>query len=245
MSIEHPPKNFDMSREHLSSGERDYVPPKQRSSREISRLHELPHGTLLNEKEKIGLDVMLSTLTNITDPHDLLFASLMMGASLFNSGWYRMGRDTDRMRRVAKVARLGDESGWTETQSGLLTRVLDGLEQASGLADIVTSDHAERRDRATTQEKLGRLMSNVSLEVAALGLGELPVGASFMDLQIMARNQAFLVAGVARGDEFALPTYPSVAQFADADSDVLVDWRRRASNSAYDALDEAYEQIAA
>jgi hypothetical protein len=245
MSKEHPPKILDLPTEHLTTNGRDYVPLKTRDSVERDRLHDLPTGTLLLEDQLKGIDVMKALLPVLESPTDLQYASDMFAASLLNASWYQYGQSFEGMRRHLELETMLDENGNYLSQVALIEKIVSRLDEVSVLASAVTQAHVERRVRRPQQAKLGRAMGNVASSIASIGMGPISEGAVLYDVKLGVRNNAQRAIRLSRTDTLTHGARPSVAQFANRDSDALQAWRRDATDSAYQAMEAAYASIEA
>lgn len=233
-----PYKKFDLPTSHLDHSH-DYVPPKTRDADEIERRHNLPTGTLLLEQQQRGLVIAGEVLQHVQDERDLDFALHIISASMFNSSWYSYGRGADVMRRRLELPTLADnESDWHQTNNGLLRRVQHGLAEAAGLANTLVYKKTRGLEMSRSTRAFGHAVGNIALEAACVAMPINPILDPFM-IQAQARERSLQLVEDARVIGRETGSHVSIAQLADSDSPLSVEWRRQAPNGAYDALERA------
>lgn len=238
-----PPKILDLPTEHLTTNGRDYVPPKTRDSTERDRRHDLPTGTVLLEDQLKGMTVIRDVLMRLESPADLAYASDMFGTSLINASWYQYARDFQGMRRHLALESMLDEHGNFLSQDALLAKIVSHLDEMRILSAVVTRDHSERHVRQPLQAKLGRAMGSIASSITSIGMGHIDERAELYSVKRGVRDRAQRIIRLSRTDLLTHGARPSVAQFANRDSDAMLAWRRDATDSAYEAMEAAYAGI--
>ncbi|MEO5950109.1 MAG: hypothetical protein ABIQ04_01530 [Candidatus Saccharimonadales bacterium] len=237
-----PYNTFDLPTRHLTSN--DYVPPKARRSEEIERRHNLPAGTVLAEQQRDGLIVAQTMLENVVEPEDIDFVTNIVAMSGINTSWYSYGRGAEVMRRRLDLPTLAsDDEDWRETREGLLIKAKEGLVSAVILTDIFARSTAERGRTTGIKRRVGRHMGNISLQLACVRLGNAPAALSAFDTQIIVRDHALETLEASRVMSQQIGLHPSIAQFADPDSETAIYLRRQAPNGTYDAYEQAVAEL--
>lgn len=245
MSKEQPPKQLDLPTEHLTGTGEHYIPPKTRDSTERDRRHELPRGTLLLEQQHAGIGVMLATMQGIETPTGRDYAVDMFAPSLMNAAWYQYGRDFEGMRRQVELESMIDDDGNFLTQEQRIEKLLQRLTSLYEMAGRTVLDHTERKTQIMRHRKLGRLMGDTATTMLSIGMDDISPAVELAQVRLEVRDRSQRAIRMGRTAELTHGAYPSVAQFANPDSDALVAWRRDATNDAYRAMEAAFEQTAA
>ncbi len=237
-----PYKNFDLPKQHLI-GEH-YVPTRARHSDEIERRHTLPRGTIMLEHQRDGLAIASHVFGAVEDEKDLQFVTDTLAASGLNAAWYSSAQHADVMRRRLELPDLAnDKLDWRETREGLLVKVREGLANAVQLANVLAQATPEHRSFKRYAFNFGRQMGNVSLKLVCVQLGNVSHGMNAFDIQALAREQSLAALDEARTIAGTVGVNPSIAQLADPDSPLAVYWRRKAPNGAYEAFEQATEEV--
>jgi len=237
-----PYKNFDLPKQHLI-GEH-YVPARARHTDEIDRRRSLPRGTVLLEQQQRGLAIVGHVLDHVEDEADVRFATEMAAISGLNAGWYSYGQQAPVMRRRLELPELADDTyDWRETRVGLMIKVREGLAHASELATVLTQATPEHRSFKRYTFNFGKQIGNVSLKLANVGLGNAPLSMNAFDVQSAVREESLVVLDRARTIAGTIGINPSIAQLADPDSPLAVYWRRSAPNGAFEAFEQATEEV--
>jgi hypothetical protein len=234
-----PPKSLDLSTSRMPGT--FYVPPKARDAAEIARRRTLAPGELILEQQQAGLVIARRTLEAVTTRPALQFAGWLIAASALNSVWHSFAQPA---RRTESVRRRQLQYAWlTDWSDGtaLLTDVKQSMQRAEPLAAQLTRAHAQRVPRLEEYQKgFGRYVGNMSLALAcAIAAGESPLPRSPLLAQQFAREQGIQLVESRHDLATEIGTTPTLAQFADSDSDVSVHWRRHAPDEAYVAYQEA------
>lgn len=244
MSKEQTPKQLDLPTEHLTGTGEHYVPPKTRDSTERDRRHELPSGTLLLEQQHAGIGVMLATMQGLESPGTANYAIDMFAPSLMNAAWYQYGRDFEGMRRQVELESMIDDEGNFLTQEQRIEKLLERLTALHEMAGRTVVDHKERKGQVTRHRKLGRAMGDTATTMLSIGMGDISPAVELAQVRLEVRDRSQRAIRMGRTAELTLGAYPSVAQFANPDSDALVAWRRHATDDAYQAMEAALSQAA-
>ena len=244
MSKEHPPKQLDLPVEHLTGTGEHYIPPKTRDSTERDRRHDLPRGTLLLEQQQAGIGVMLATMQGLQAPDARDYAIDMFAPSLMNAAWYQYGRDFEGMRRQVELESMVDEDGNFLSQEERVEKLLQRLAALYEMAGRTVADHTERKGQVVRHRKLGRLLGDTATTMISVGMGEVSPSVELRSVRLDVRDRSQRAIRLGRTAELTLGAYPSVAQFANPDSDALVAWRRNATDEAYQAMEAALNQAA-
>jgi hypothetical protein len=235
-----PYKNFDLPTAHLDHSH-DYVPAKTRDKDELERRHELPAGTLLLEQQQRGLVIAGEILEHVQDERDLDFALHILSMSAMNSAWYSYGRGADVMRRRLELPTIATvDNDWRQTNDGLLLRVRHGLAEAAGLANTLIYKKTRGLEMGRSTRTFGHTVGNIALEAACVPMIINPYVDPFM-AQIQARERSLQLVEDARVVGQQIGSHVSLAQLADSDSPLSVEWRRQAPDGAYEALERAVE----
>ncbi len=237
-------KDFDLPRQHLYGSEWDFIPPKARDSSEIERRHDLQTGELLGEFEQRGIRMAEHVLTSLIDedPRELAFAGDMLAMASLNSSWYRYAAHApDVTRRRLKLPILRDQMGRVATRRDLYQVATHRLQQAGQAYDVVRVAATSR-----SHQELSMWLANQNLGNAALDLVAINTefsGVSRRDLQYEMREASLGLLGRSRIEGVRIGAHPSLAQLADPDSPLAVHWRRQAPAAAYQALEQATEEV--
>src|SRR6202008_618747 len=228
--------HFDLTREHLSE-QGHYVPPKTRDAQEAARRRGLPAGTLIAEQQTKGLGLAHNILGRVEPGEDMQFVTRMLGMAVMNSSWYVFGKDAgDVMRRRLWLPKMADsETDWRQTPKELHLETVDGLVEAQYLSGQFAKKTEKLRVTETHKRGLGRLLGNMSLNLAVLGDGQTVLGGNAHDVQDQVRERSLGLMRFARQFGIDQQAHPSAAQLIDPDSPLGVYWRREAPDGAYQA----------
>lgn len=240
-------RNFDLPTIHINETDgSNYVPPRARDEEEIARRQALPPGSLIREFQASGANVARAIFDHpVSEPEDILYIRQRLAIPLFNSAWYAFA-DSDTtpeifMRRVIKLPVLAvDKDDWRASKEFLQARVRDGLGQTAALASQVSIQHQRGLEttRARTEKQLGRAAGGTALLLINLQNANAPLGMSEGEIQDAVMLYASDLLEAARTSHEPTGYHASIAQLADPDSPLAVDWRRNAprSGGAYRAL---------
>ncbi len=241
-------KDFDLPQKYLD-GDGDHVPQKARDPAEIARRRALRPGMLIYEQQHTGLAVAKRVLELVDDQPAVHFASETVAVAGLTSAWYLFGRGAKEQRKRLKLEMLAaDEPELRPSAYMLLQNAQHDLQHALDTSQRLMTA-AAYGPRAETQPRiaLARTIGHTSLTLACVPIGDAIgydlVHASNADLQFMARARGLHVLQQGRLLGKQLRTAPSMAGFADTDSDLSVYWRRSAPDGAVDALVQASEEL--
>ncbi len=202
----------------------------------------MPSGTILAEHQRDGLLIASQMLQSVEEPEDLAFIADLIAMSGLNTSWYSYAVHSPVMRRRLNLPTLGDEeTDWYETSIGLRAKTQQGLVGAAKLADSLAISTYERGATARHKQQLGRQLGNISLGLACIELSNSADAYSAFDIQHFAREQSLRTLERARTFSDRIGSHPSIAQFADPNSDLAIHLRRTAPNGAFEAYEEAIE----
>lgn len=243
MNKEYTPKILDLPTEHLNGAGEHYIPPRTRDSTERDRRHSLPSGTILLEQQHTGIGVMLATIPQLESPEALDYSVDMFAPSLMNSAWYQYGRGFEGMRRQIELESMVDDEGNFLTSEQRVKKLLTILTSLYEMTGRSVQDHVERRGQAIKHRKIGRLMGDTATTMVSIGIGNISESAELRNVKLAVRERSQRAIRLGRSTVMTHGAYPSVAQFATADSDALVAWRRDSTNEAYEAMEVAFASI--
>lgn len=235
--------HFDLPRQHLSE-QGHYIPPKSRDADEIAWRKSVPQGTVLISQQAKGFKIAHLIMRSVEE-ESLIYSANMISMAALNSSWYSFAKGApDVMRRRLYLPRLADyESDWRQDLVGLRTEAESNLKTLVSYAgDLVLRSEASRLSRKSVTQ-LGRLAGSTALQFAILKADSLPAGNAF-EVQQGARDLALETLDASRNQGTLNGSHVSIAQFADPDSPLSVEWRRNAPDQAYQALEEAHEILA-
>lgn len=247
MSIERIYKDFDLPTKHLT-GDAHFVPRKARDEEEIARRHELAHGTIILEHQRLGLGVASLAIKLAKSPDDIDFITSVLAASGINTAWYAFARgaEAEVQRRRLKLPDLTalkpenrpssedlrDEAAWLFGEAMQRTDA------------VISALQTDRKKFISLSKTVGRMTGKASLTLAAAGAGDHIIevgGMSQFDTQNLVRQRSLVALDTARTMDEALCVPPSLAQLADPLSNVSVYWQRQAPNGAMNALEQAWD----
>jgi hypothetical protein len=235
-----PPKDFDLSTSRIPGS--FYVPPKARDPIEIARRHTLAPGELVLEQQQRGVRIARLVLESLTDKQSVDFALPLLGVGSLNTAWHTHAQpertqETGVRRRRLKYPWLPD---WSD-RDHLLLGVKHSLTTAETLAARVTLAHS------LDLPKLPRLQRDFATSIGEgalagaciVALGDGPIPGSPLRAQLFAREAGILLAESRLAVAEQVGSAPTLAQLADADSDLAVFWRRNAPDQAFAAYSQA------
>lgn len=240
-------KDFDLPNKHLS-GEHHFVPPKARDEAEIERRRAQRPGQLVLQAQHRGIEMAKVILGEVEQPEDIAFVAETLAVSGLNTAWYLSGRGAPVQRRRLKLEVLATEDPEQRPSSYMLLR---NAEDDFGAAIVQSSDlvrFSQEYPPAAGQyrRKLSQTIGHGSLTLSCVAIGDqIGYESAYLtdfDVQDMARQRGLWALEKAR--TLPITTPPSLAQLADADSDLSVFWRRNAPNGALEAYELAYEAAA-
>ena len=243
-----PRRNFDLPAKHINDTDgANYVPPRARNPEEIARRQQLRSGSLIREFQASGTKVAEATFNHpVTEPEDTAYIRKHLAIPLLNSAWYNFADSAKTpdifMRRELKLPVLADDNAeWRATKEGMVVRVRQGLAETARLASILSIQYQKGVETIRTEKKLGRTMGNTALTLISLQHANAPLGMSEVDIQDIVMLDASELLQNAQTSYEGTGVHASVAQLADSDSPLSLDWRRNAprSSEAYDALIQA------
>lgn len=253
-----PRRNFDLPAKHLNDVDgADYVPPRARDPEEIARRRQLRPGSLIREFQASGAKVAQAVFDHpVREPEDIMYIRRRLAVPLLNSAWYTFADSAHTpdifMRRELKLPVLAKdeaeaEDSWRASKDFLVARVREGLASTANLASRLSIQYQQGHElaRVRTEKKLGRTMGNTALLLINLQHANAPLGMSEHDIQNVVMLDASELLEAARTSHEPTGYHASVAQLADSDSPLSVDWRRNAprSGEAYHALVQAQDDF--
>jgi hypothetical protein len=253
-----PRRNFDLPAKHINETDgSNYVPPRARDPEEIARRQSLRPGSLIREFQASGAKVAEAIFNHpVTEPEDIMYIRHRLAIPLLNSAWYTFA-DSARtpdifMRRELKLPVLAKdeaeaEDSWRASKEFLLARVREGLTSTANLASRLSIQYQQGHElaRVRTEKKLGRTMGNTALTLISLQHANAPLGMSEHDIQNIVLLDASELLEAARISHEPTGVHESIAQFADPDSPLAVNWRKEAprSGEAYHALVQSQDDF--
>lgn len=232
--------HFDLPRQHLSD-QGHYIPARARDMDEIERRRRIPSGTILAEQQTKGFRAARHILATV-EGESLAYSSKLISLAALNSGWYTFAQGApDVMRRRLYLPKLADhESDWRQDIAGLQSETIANIDSLVSLAGGLALRTEAVRPSKRVNAQFGRMAGSTALQLAVLHRGSLPAGNAF-EIQKQARDTALQVLDESRGYSAANGSHISIAQLADRDSPLSIEWRRNAPDQAYQALEEAHE----
>lgn len=243
-----PRRNFDLPAKHINDTDgANYIPPRARNPEEIARRQALRPGSLIREFQASGAMVAEATFNHpVTEPEDVNYIRRHLAIPLLNSAWYSFA-DSARtpdifMRRELKLPILADDKAeWRATKEGMIARVRQGLAETARLSSNLSIQYQKGLETVRTEKKLGRAMGNTALTLISLQHANAPMGMSEVEIQDIVMLDASELLQDAQTSYEGTGVHASVAQLADPNSPLSLDWRRNAprSSEAYYALVQA------
>jgi hypothetical protein len=251
MKNENGPQVFDLPVANLNQYVGHYVPPPARDETEIARRKDNPKGSLILEMQSDGVEILSKTFEIIGDDKDAndYFAREIGGVCL-NTAWYsyanlplntsRAKLDSVGRRRLEfpKLARFDDEGNiYYETEVNNSDELEDSFMLATGLATKLEKAHksGNHNKAYVLRKQFGHKIGNTGLRLAATHL--ITSHGKPYDIQTRVRDAGLTAIHDSR--KLHEGTYPTVAQLADNDSQLLVYLRRSSPTPMRDALIEA------
>jgi hypothetical protein len=238
-------KDFDLPTNHLR-GQKAYVPPKARTSTEIERRHDMPHGSLILEQQHLGSKIGEFLLSRVEEPEDVSFVTRLLAIAELATSEYTYGQTEQVMRRRLATPIL--VFGFNEaplSEGDMLLRAGYQLDEASDLSRKIVTSHklSELREKRLKFE-LGRLSGNTALSLNCVGLSGQLESVSMYAASELARTSCLGLLSRTRVMSAELGCPPSIAQLPDPDSELAVHIRRTAPNNVFEAYDEAASKYA-
>lgn len=255
MNKENGPQVFDLPVANLNQYVGHYVPPRARDEAEILRRKQNPKGSLILEMQADGVEILNKTLEIIGEDKEVVnrFAREIGGVCL-NTAWYsyanlplntsRAKIDNVGRRRLEfpKHARFDDAGEiYYETEVNNRHELEDGFKMSTNLAAKLEKAHKSGRDNNAyiLRKKFGHKIGNIGLRLAATHLLG-TIGKPY-DIQTGVRDAG--LSAIHDSRELHEGAYPTVAQLADSDSQLLVYLRRSSPTPMRDALIEASSYV--
>ncbi len=236
-------KHFDLPTQHLPAEGAHFVPPRARSRAEIARRRGRPAGTLVAEHQLHGLQIAANVLERVgqQDDRDLIFATRVIAVAGLNSAWYTFPSGDVMRRRLALPNMIGIDGEEPPSFADHYAMAKQGFREATIAAEGLVFAAGERSRQAAAQRMaLGRQLGENSLVLACSELAPfLPFDNGERAVQAQARQLSLQTLEGARNMTEEIGTAPSLAGFADPDSDLSVFFRRNAPDGAYEALEAA------
>lgn len=187
---------------------------------------------------------MLATMQELETPTGRDYAVDMFAPSLMNAAWYQYGRDFEGMRRQVELESMIDDNGNLLTQEQRIEKLVQRLTALYEMAGRTVKDHTEMKTQVTRHRKLGRVMAGTATTMVSIGMGDISPMVELAQVRLEVRDRSQRAIRLGRTAELTHGAFPSVAQFANPDSDALVAWRRDATDEAYSAMEAAFAQAA-
>jgi hypothetical protein len=241
LAMQKPYRHFDLPINHLATGSPQFVPPQARSRSEIARRRERPAGALINEYQLHGLRIASEVLRQVDSEEDTGFAVRVISAAGVNSAWHTFPPGNVMRRRLALPNMIGEDGIEPPTPLEHLQTARQGLVEATIAAEglvLAAGEHSTTSKRR--RMALGRQIGEASLTLSCSELATvLPLDASEYEIQSLTRRFSLETLEGARTVAHEIGSAPTLAQFADPDSDLSVMFRRAAPNAAYKAFEAA------
>jgi hypothetical protein len=241
-------KDFDLPTKHLV-GEQHFLPPKTRLEDEENHRRSQPSGTLILESQHTGIRMAAAILRELRRPEDITFSADVLAASGLNTAFYLFGREAPVQRRRLKLEVLATEDPEQRPSTFMLVQnARDDLNRGEAESTTLLDAHRGSWPEANKHKKiLGRTIGHAALTLSCAALGD-KIGyeetyITDFDIQDLARQRGLSALEHARAMATEIGTPPSLAQFADKDSDLSVYWRRNAPDGALHAYNLAAGDI--
>ena len=236
-----PFRDLDLPQQHFVNGEH-YVPPRSRNSVEAFRRRTLPTGAVLAEQQQRGLLLVSKVLELVEDPQEATFLYELLAGSGINSAAYSLQTDRTQRSRLKLPILADDYAEWRQDIEGLKDNSQHNLLGSLALAETVVTKTINRSPSVERHTRsFGHQMGKTAIEFAVLSTGTLGGGSAY-DVQDWARQQGLKALDFARTAHRKIGSHPSIAQFDDRDSDVMVYTRRNAPDQVVIALEQAIEE---
>ena len=251
MKNENGPRVFDLPVINLHQFIGHYVPPPARDEAEILRRKNNPKGSLILEMQSDGAEVLGKTLEIISDDKEVRnYFAREIGGVCLNTAWYSYANlplDTSRAKldnvgrrrlEFPKHARFDDDGNiYYETETNNIHELEDGFRLSTGLASKLEKAHKSGRhdDAYILRKQFGHKIGNTGLRLAATHL----VGRPGSPYKVQTGVRDAGLNAIQNSRELFDGKYPTVAQLADDDSQLLVHLRRSSPTPMRDAIIEA------
>jgi hypothetical protein len=169
---------------------------------------------------------MLATMQELESPADAEYVIDMFAPSLMNAAWYQYGRDFEGMRRQVELESMVDDEGNFLTQEQRIQKLIERLTALHEVAARTVQDHMEGKSQLIRHRKIGRLMGDTATTMVSIGMGNISPAVELAHVRLEVRDRSQRAIRMGRTAELTHGAYPSLAQFANPDSDALVAWRR-------------------
>jgi len=243
-----PYSQLNLPKYHLSAEDGHYSPYASRDELERERRDNLRPGSLILEQQYYGVGIASSMVSELEkkDVDDGGFTTRMLAMTGINSSWYSFARNSDVMSRRLGLPKMSEEFdgiAYSETREGLLQKCNRGMFASAIMAGYLYDMHEYgiKVGERAREVALGKNLGNTSLSLACLDVVDTTKHKSAFDAQDLAREHSLRLIESSRTAADQIGTYPSMAQFAEADSELMVYWRRFAPNEAVGLLNRAVE----
>ncbi len=241
-----PYSQLNLPKYHLPAEGPNYKPYNSRDYEEVGRRNSLRPGSLILEQQYFGTGIASSMISEIgrSDIDDGGFTTRMLAVAGINSSWYSFARDSNVMsRRLAlpKIAEESDDIDYRETRESLIQKCNQGMFASAVMAGYLYDmyEHGIKVGERAREVSLGRNLGNTSLSLACLDVVDTTKHRSIFDAQDFAREHSLKSIESSKSLAEQIGSYPSMAQFAEADSELMVYWRRFAPNEAVGLINQA------
>lgn len=232
-------KNHDAPTLHRT-GE-NYIPPRTHNPIEAARRHERAGtGALIIELQQLGIENALQILQLIEDPNERARAAKFIGGTLLSTAQELFDEDPNiRLRHTLRLPQIADLEGWREDPTEYEFKTFQLLQRAALSSAELASSKAEKQATYKMSQDTARAVGNAGLQLAMFPLPRLAAESSAKDLQLIVRESALdMQNGAIRLSE-KIGTNPTIAQFADAYSPLVVELHRNYSPEIVEATQEA------
>jgi len=243
-----PYSQLNLPKYHLPAEGPNYRPYNSRDYEEIERRNSLRPGSLVLEQQYFGTGLASSMISEIdkNEIDDGGFTTRMLAVAGINSSWYSFARGSNVMSRrliLPKMAEEIDDIDYRETRESLIQKCNQGMFASAVMAGYLYDMHEYgiKVGERAREVSLGRNLGNTSLSLACLDVVDTTKHKSVFDAQDLAREHSMKLIESSKALVGRIGSYPSMAQFAEADSELMVYWRRFAPNEAVGLLNSAIE----
>ncbi len=243
-----PYSQLNLPKYHLPEDGKHYSPYASRDYAEVARRESLRPGSLILEQQYYGVGIASSMISEF-EQHDIddgNFTTRMLAVAGLNSSWYSYAQHSDVMSRRLALPKLAEEfndESYNETRKELTRKCNQGMFASAVMAGYLFDMHENgiKVGERAREVSLGKILGNTSLSLACLDVVDTTKHLDSFGAQDLAREHSLRQVEQARTAADKIGTYPSMAQFAEADSEMMVYWRRFAPNEAVGLLNRAVE----
>ena len=248
MSEKLPYTQLNLPKYHLSNESLHYTPYANKNEIESARRDNLRPGSLILEQQYFGVGIASSMISELEkkDIDDGGFTTRMLAIAGINSSWFSFARNSNVMSRrltLPKMVEVIDGVDYIESREGLMQRCKEGMFNSAIMAGYLYDmhEHGIKVGERAREVSLGRNLGNTSLSLACLDVVDTTKHRSAFDAQDLAREHSLQLIESSKSLVNQIGSYPSMAQFAESDSELMVHWRRFAPNGTVGLLNRAIE----